>query len=134
MTAACSSLSQWAHAPGDNRYRVDRPSRSSPKRTDNLSAKYQQTPKFKPLTESDIIAERCGVRPLVVQGNGDTDRDWVQLSRKHQVVSSDDTGHVSIYGGKLTDCLNVGDEVCGALMQMGLNLGYHSRNGTANPP
>ena len=48
----------------------------------------------------------------------------MQLSRKHQVVSSDDTGHVSIYGGKLTDCLNVGDEVCEALMKMGLNLGY----------
>ena len=87
----------------------------------------------KPLTESDIIAERCGVRPLVVQGNGDTDRDWVQLSRKHQVVSSDDTGHVSIYGGKLTDCLNVGDEVCEALMKMGLNLGYPQQKWYGEP-
>ena len=77
-----------------------------------------------PLTEEDIIAERCGVRPLVVQGNGDTNRDWVQLSRKHQVVSSSETGHVSIYGGKLTDCLNVGDEVCEALQGMGLSLEF----------
>ena len=87
----------------------------------------------KPLTESDIIAERCGVRPLVVQGSGDTDRDWVQLSRKHQVVSSAASGHLSIYGGKLTDCLNVGDEVCEALQGMGLPLPYPNQKWFGEP-
>ena len=38
--------------------------------------------------KADIIAERCGVRPLAVCGE-DGDADWVQLSRKHVVESSD---------------------------------------------
>lgn len=87
----------------------------------------------KPLSEADIIAERCGVRPLVVQGAGDTNVDWVQLSRKHQVVRSTATGHLSIYGGKLTDCLNVGDEVCEALRDMGLSLPYPNQKWFGEP-
>ena len=36
----------------------------------------------RPLEESDIIAERCGVRPLVVERDGrDDGEDWTTLSR-----------------------------------------------------
>jgi glycerol-3-phosphate dehydrogenase len=66
----------------------------------------------KPLTESDIIAERCGVRPLVVEGAGNVGRDWMQLSRKHVVETDAARAHVTIFGGKLTDCLNIGEEIC----------------------
>ena len=41
-----------------------------------------------PLTTDDIIAERCGVRPLVVKaGTGDDHEstDWTSLSRKHEI-------------------------------------------------
>ena len=40
-----------------------------------------------PLTESDIIAERCGVRPLVLPTEGDdrVETDWTALSRKHEI-------------------------------------------------
>ena len=40
-----------------------------------------------PLTRGDIIAERCGVRPLVVKRrSGDhSDVDWTKLSRKHAI-------------------------------------------------
>ena len=38
----------------------------------------------RPLTEQDVIAERCGVRPLAVSG-GDTTADWIALSRKHAI-------------------------------------------------
>ncbi|HEX2679316.1 MAG TPA: FAD-dependent oxidoreductase, partial [Polyangiales bacterium] len=63
----------------------------------------------KPLTEQDIIAERCGVRPLVINANKTGEgRDWTQLSRKHSVEANVEHKHVSIFGGKLTDCLNVG--------------------------
>ena len=65
-----------------------------------------------PLTEADIIAERCGVRPLVVRGNVDEEIDWVQLSRKHVIEVDKDKAHMSVFGGKLTDCLNVGEEIC----------------------
>ena len=37
-----------------------------------------------PLTASDIIAERCGVRPLAVKGDSGT-ADWLALSRKHAI-------------------------------------------------
>jgi len=35
----------------------------------------------KPLTRDDIIAERCGIRPLALKGK-DGVADWVKLSRK----------------------------------------------------
>lgn len=38
----------------------------------------------KDLTQGDIIAERCGERPLTIKGKGGV-ADWVQLSRKHAV-------------------------------------------------
>ncbi len=76
----------------------------------------------RPLTVDDVIAERCGVRPLVVKG-GQTDfDDFLQLSRKHAVEVDATQAHLSIFGGKLTDCINVGDEVCSAVSALGVTL------------
>ena len=78
-----------------------------------------------PLTEADIIAERCGVRPLVVKADSQSEHgDWTSLSRKHEIEVDSADAHVSIYGGKLTDCLNVGDEVAAALVGLGVELPY----------
>ena len=77
----------------------------------------------KPLTEADIIAERCGVRPLAVQG-GTAGADWIQLSRKHVVEVSENEAHLTIFGGKLTDCVNVGDEVAEHVERLGVTLPY----------
>jgi glycerol-3-phosphate dehydrogenase len=65
----------------------------------------------KPLTKADIIAERCGVRPLAIEGCSGGEADWVKLSRKHAIDVNKAQKYVSIFGGKLTDCINVGDEV-----------------------
>jgi glycerol-3-phosphate dehydrogenase len=81
----------------------------------------------KPLTTADVVAERCGVRPLVVKGSGGDTTDWLQLSRKHAVDIDDAKKHVSIYGGKLTDCLNVGQELADACTRLGLTLPYPKR-------
>ncbi len=75
-----------------------------------------------PLTRDDVISERCGVRPLAVKNDQERQSDFLQLSRKHVVEVSADLGHISIFGGKLTDCLNVGDEVCDRVAQLGVNL------------
>jgi len=75
-----------------------------------------------PLTEADIIAERCGVRPLVVTGGGGGSVDWLQLSRKHAVDVNPDERHISIFGGKLTDCLNVGEEIAKIVQELGVPL------------
>jgi len=72
-----------------------------------------------PLTRASIIAERVGVRPLAIKGQGGV-ADWVQLSRKHVIEVDEDTQHLSIFGGKLTDCLNVGDEVAQWIARLGI--------------
>jgi alpha-glycerophosphate oxidase/glycerol-3-phosphate dehydrogenase len=74
-----------------------------------------------PLTTADIIAERCGVRPLAVSGDRAT-ANWVELSRKHEIEVNTAAQHVSIFGGKLTDCLNVGQEVAQIVADMGVDL------------
>ncbi|PLW69261.1 glycerol-3-phosphate dehydrogenase/oxidase [Pseudohalioglobus lutimaris] len=72
-----------------------------------------------PLTIDDVVAERVGVRPLATEDEGG-DADWVQLSRKHVIEQSEHHRHLTIFGGKLTDCLNVGDEVVEKVAAMGV--------------
>lgn len=78
----------------------------------------------RPLTVDDILAERSGVRPLVVTSDGDNrnDVDWTSLSRKHEIEVEGDAQAITIFGGKLTDCLNVGEEVAEAVESLGLPL------------
>jgi glycerol-3-phosphate dehydrogenase len=88
-----------------------------------------------PLTKDDIIAERCGVRPLVVAaGKGDQkDVDWTKLSRKHAVEVDADQRVVTIFGGKLTDCLNVGEEVAAEIEALGVPLEKDLHNWYGEP-
>jgi glycerol-3-phosphate dehydrogenase len=81
-----------------------------------------------PLTEADIISERCGVRPLALEKGREAGDDFLQLSRKHFVEVSPQYSHVSIFGGKLTDCLNVGDEVCDRVKKLGIPLAEGETN------
>ncbi len=76
----------------------------------------------RPLTEADVVAERCGVRPLVVDAAGAGGRDWMQLSRRHVIEADPVRRHVTIFGGKLTDCLNVGEEICDEARRLGVAL------------
>jgi glycerol-3-phosphate dehydrogenase len=89
-----------------------------------------------PLTESDIIYERCGVRPLVVRAEGTTpaEDDWLMLSRKHAVEVNASAGMLSIFGGKLTDCLNVGQEVTAIVRELGVELPYSGFRWYGEPP
>jgi glycerol-3-phosphate dehydrogenase len=93
----------------------------------------------RPLTEADVIAERCGVRPLVVKKNGsaaggDADADWLTLSRKHEIEVDAAKAHVSVFGGKLTDCLNVGEEITAVVTALGVSLPYRERRWYGEPP
>ena len=87
-----------------------------------------------PLTEDDVIAERVGVRPLVVSAAGGKGRDWMQLSRKHAIEVDRGRGHLTIFGGKLTDCLNVGDEICAEVQRLGVALPFADRVWYGEPP
>ena len=74
-----------------------------------------------PLTPDDIITERCGVRPLAVKRCADDD-DWLSLSRHHALEFDAEKRYLSVFGGKLTDCLNIGEEICQLLENNGLSL------------
>ncbi len=77
-----------------------------------------------PITTDDIISERCGVRALVVLHDGDdkTEVDWTSLSRKHEIEVDNRQGVITIFGGKITDCLNVGDEIAEEVQSLGIPL------------
>jgi glycerol-3-phosphate dehydrogenase len=69
---------------------------------------------------SDIISERSGVRPLVIENAAQANTsDWHQLSRKHIIEVDKSKRVISVLGGKLTDCLNVGQEVVAAITKLG---------------
>jgi glycerol-3-phosphate dehydrogenase len=89
----------------------------------------------RPLTEADIIAERCGVRPLVVDPEKETahEAEWTALSRKHAVEADARSGLISIFGGKITDCLNVGEEVSAAARELGLTLPWQAARWYGEP-
>jgi glycerol-3-phosphate dehydrogenase len=85
----------------------------------NINARLDLT---KPLEASDIISERWGVRPLALKKGEKAGDNFVQMSRKHVVETSDEKNHISIFGGKLTDCLNVGEEICQEVSKLGVKL------------
>ena len=80
-----------------------------------------------PLRSADVISYRCGVRPLVVGVGDDPTGSWTELSRRHEVETDEASGVISILGGKLSDCLNVGDEVVQAARRCGLDVGAAAR-------
>ncbi|MEE2769260.1 MAG: FAD-dependent oxidoreductase, partial [Actinomycetota bacterium] len=74
-----------------------------------------------PITLTDVIAERCGVRSLVVPPGGASEgREWTELSRRHAVEVDERNNVISVLGGKLSDCLNVGEEVIDGARRCGL--------------
>jgi glycerol-3-phosphate dehydrogenase len=88
-----------------------------------------------PLTEADVLAERCGVRPLVVMSNkGKTTADWTALSRKHEIETDRQRSHISVFGGKLTDCLNVGEEITAQVASLGIGLSSRGYRWYGEPP
>ena len=81
-----------------------------------------------PLTKDDVIATRCGVRPLVVRKTAEIgNTDWMALSRKHEIDVDAGKKMCSVYGGKLTDCLNVGDEIVEIIESFGIALNQNKR-------
>lgn len=76
----------------------------------------------KTITAEDVIATRCGVRPLVIKGTQSEETDFLQLSRKHAVEVDKASRHISVFGGKLTDCINVGNEICEEVGRLGVKI------------
>ena len=63
------------------------------------------------------------MRPLVVKTQGENQScGWLQLSRKYKIDVNRGRAHLSIFGGKLTDCVNVGDEAANLVAGLGVAL------------
>jgi alpha-glycerophosphate oxidase/glycerol-3-phosphate dehydrogenase len=76
-----------------------------------------------PLGNDDIIAERCGVRPLAQVGKEGV-VDWLKLSRQHVIEVNSTDNIISIFGGKLTDCINVGDEIAAHFRKLDVGVSF----------
>jgi glycerol-3-phosphate dehydrogenase len=89
-----------------------------------------------PLSPRDIIATRCGVRPLVVETNDTTsdETDWTSLSRKHALEVDPARSWVTVFGGKLTDCVNIGNEVSTIVKKLGVPLTKDKKSWYGEPP
>jgi len=75
------------------------------------------------ITAEQIISERSGVRPLVIENAAQAStQDWHQLSRKHVIEVDSRKAVLSVLGGKLTDCLNVGQEVVDVFSKLGFKV------------
>jgi glycerol-3-phosphate dehydrogenase len=48
--------------------------------------------------------------------------DWVKMSRKHEIDVDTNQKTISIFGGKLTDCLNIGEEVVEFVRDCGVDI------------
>ena len=49
----------------------------------------------------------------------------MQLSRRHAIDVNLRDQHLSVFGGKLTDCLNVGEQICQHVQQLGVRLPHY---------
>jgi glycerol-3-phosphate dehydrogenase len=73
-----------------------------------------------PITAKDVVSERSGIRSLVVQEGGFAEiQDNYELSREYVVEVNKDLSVVTILGGKLTDCIDVGQETVRELSKLG---------------
>ncbi len=89
-----------------------------------------------PLSKQDIISTRCGVRPLAMEnqeGSSETNKSWFNLSRKHILDIKKEEKYLSIYGGKLTDCLNVGVEIAEEVTKFGITLSPDQKDWYGEP-
>ena len=58
-----------------------------------------------PVSPNDIISLRCGLRPLAVHRAFGGAFNSLDLSRRHRIHRDADRPWISVYGGKLTDCV-----------------------------
>jgi len=63
------------------------------------------------VTSRDIIAYRCGVRPLAVAADYHSDRYPLELSRHHRLHVESQRAWMAIYGGKFTSALGMSSSV-----------------------
>lgn len=64
-----------------------------------------------PVGPDQIVSFRCGVRPLAVKRSFSKDCYPLELSRKYRIERNKELPWISIFGGKLTDCIVLAESV-----------------------
>ena len=70
-----------------------------------------------PVGPEDIVSLRCGIRPLAVDRLHRDGCNLLSLSRRHRIHREAHVPWISIYGGKLTNCVPLAREVVGLVKQ-----------------
>ncbi len=68
-----------------------------------------------PVGPADIVSVRTGVRPLAARHGHAPGAYTLGISRRPRVHLDEQTPWVSVYGGKITDCIVLAEEVAGAV-------------------
>ncbi len=63
------------------------------------------------LANSKIISLRCGLRPLAVKNSFKADCYPLDISRHNKIIEDRDLPWISIYGGKISGCTSMADNV-----------------------
>lgn len=70
-----------------------------------------------PISPQQIIALRCGARPLAVRRGADGTKP-LGISRRSRLYPDPALPWVTIYGGKITGCREMATQVCGCIASM----------------
>jgi glycerol-3-phosphate dehydrogenase len=70
---------------------------------------------IRPVAVDDIVALRCGARPLAVRRDYNSNQYTLNISRRHVVARHRQLPWISLYGGKISSCLSLGTEVADAV-------------------
>lgn len=86
-----------------------------------------------PAGAGDIVAVRCGIRPLAVRRGEVLHGSSRTTSRRHVVWTDPAARWVSVFGGKLTGCAALAAEVVQACGHLGVAGAARSAPGTVSP-
>ena len=64
-----------------------------------------------PYSMRDIVSVRCGVRPLPARRGQHVQGGAANLTRHHRIVADTSRPWISVFGGKLSGCVGLADEV-----------------------
>ncbi|MCZ7627238.1 MAG: FAD-dependent oxidoreductase [Candidatus Methylomirabilis sp.] len=71
-----------------------------------------------PVNKTEIISLRCGVRPLAVPTSFRGDCYPLDISRRHRIVKDSRLPWISLYGGKITGCIETCRRICAELSRL----------------
>lgn len=89
---------------------------------------------LEPAAPEDIVALRCGVRPLAVRRDYDSDAYSLSISRRHVVERQRDRPWITLFGGKISSAEGLGEDVAAELEAVLAPSGVPAEGGARTAP